>query len=526
MAQAVWAWFEGSVCAEQFRGEWAVRVLFVASEAPPVQSGLAHVVGMARDSLAAAGHDVGTISGAELHRLTVGEFRFNGLALSWPQIARELPLWDVVNVHGPAPTMSDVFLGLSGLTQRAFRPAIVYTHHFDIDLPGLAPVCDAYNHLTRLGARVADRIIVSTPSYADTMGSGDALVDVIPWAVSPLKRQTTEPRVRSEGPLRVLFVGQMRAYKGLPSLIEAVRGHPDLRLTLAGDGALAAKYQELAAQLCPTADWLGAVDDVQLRRLYEHHDVIVLPSERRVEAFGLVLIEGMAAGCIPVASDLPGVRDVAGPTGLLFPPGDAMRLRHALLSLAADPAMRQRLSAASVERAAHYGVEVFAERYRRSLERAYEAKRRDRVVQPIPSQGRKTHPSLKDLTVDFSASWGSVQWFDGSSGRVLQGWGRAAKAAKPGDSSVARYVATKGTPTVIDLRSAPDDLAPLLERDDIASAIATPIASSRGRTGVVSLTRAADDGRYEERDARLLAGRLTGNGRHQAQRSRVRPVRG
>jgi hypothetical protein len=55
----------------------------------------------------------------------------------------------------------------------------------------------------------------------------------------------------------------------------------------------------------------------------------------------------MAAGCVPVASDLPGVRDIAGPTGLVVPAGDAGALRAALWGLASDAAQLERLQTAS-----------------------------------------------------------------------------------------------------------------------------------------------------------------------------------
>jgi glycosyltransferase involved in cell wall biosynthesis len=79
--------------------------------------------------------------------------------------------------------------------------------------------------------------------------------------------------------------------------------------------------------------------------------VVVLPSLTRAEAFGLVLLDGMSAGCVPVASDWPGVSDVAGPTGMLVPPGDAIALRAALRTLVQDPARLERLRAASLQRA-------------------------------------------------------------------------------------------------------------------------------------------------------------------------------
>jgi rhamnosyl/mannosyltransferase len=85
------------------------------------------------------------------------------------------------------------------------------------------------------------------------------------------------------------------------------------------------------------------LSDAELSAQYEANDVIVLPSVTRAEAFGLVLLEGMARGCVPVASDLPGVRDVAGPTGLVVSPGDAEGLRGAFWQLASEPERLEQL---------------------------------------------------------------------------------------------------------------------------------------------------------------------------------------
>jgi rhamnosyl/mannosyltransferase len=146
----------------------------------------------------------------------------------------------------------------------------------------------------------------------------------------------------------VLFVGQMRPYKGVETLLAAAAGQPWLKLTLVGEGAELPRYRRLAQRLCVTnARFTGRLSDAELHRQYRLNDVVVLPSVTRAEAFGLVLLDGMAAGCVPVASDLPGVRDVAGPTGLVVPPADARALRAALRGLACDAALLERLAAAS-----------------------------------------------------------------------------------------------------------------------------------------------------------------------------------
>ena len=145
----------------------------------------------------------------------------------------------------------------------------------------------------------------------------------------------------------MLFVGQMRPYKGVETLLAAAAGQPWLKLTLVGEGAGLASYQRIADRLAVTnARFTGRLSDAELQHQYATNDVVVLPSVTQAEAFGLVLIEGMAAGCVPVASDLPGVRDVAGPTGLVVPAGDPQALRAALRGLARDTGRMERLQVA------------------------------------------------------------------------------------------------------------------------------------------------------------------------------------
>jgi len=55
------------------------------------------------------------------------------------------------------------------------------------------------------------------------------------------------------------------------------------------------------------------------------------------ESFGIILIEGMAAGCAVVASDLVAFRAVAGGAAILVDPGDAGSLAAGLAGLLGDP---------------------------------------------------------------------------------------------------------------------------------------------------------------------------------------------
>ena len=122
---------------------------------------------------------------------------------------------------------------------------------------------------------------------------------------------------------------------------------------------------------------------------------MVLPSVTRAEAFGLVLLEGMANGCVPVASDLPGVRDVAGPTGLVVRPGEAKALRDAFSQLAREPkrldqlkfASRRAAQALSWERCVASYEQLFVDTVRARSARLY-------GVAILPEIVGSAHPSL------------------------------------------------------------------------------------------------------------------------------------
>ncbi|KJK52332.1 glycosyl transferase [Lentzea aerocolonigenes] len=135
---------------------------------------------------------------------------------------------------------------------------------------------------------------------------------------------------------RLLFVGLLTERKGLPILLEALRGAlpRDVTLTVAGDGPLRAKCEELARGL--PVEFLGFRADVP--ELIGKHDALVLPST--MEQQPLVIAEAMAAGKPVVATDTGGVADmldVPGTALRLAAPDNPASLAKQLRALFADP---------------------------------------------------------------------------------------------------------------------------------------------------------------------------------------------
>ena len=83
--------------------------------------------------------------------------------------------------------------------------------------------------------------------------------------------------------------------------------------------------------------WLGVLSEEEVASRLAGADVLCAPSLQG-ESFGMVLLEGMAAGCTVVASDIEGYRMASGGHATLVPPGDAPALARALDAALAEAA--------------------------------------------------------------------------------------------------------------------------------------------------------------------------------------------
>ena len=332
-----------------------MRILIISSEKPPIASGVARSVDRLVRGLRGYGHEIDTLSRADAPSFIAGEARLSGLGGRLLRLAPEIAeRYDLVNVHGPVPTISDFSLTLLRAVRRHGRPRVLYTHHSTLEFERglISGLGSAYTAAHRLLARLADHVVVTSEAYANLFwGDGRPPISVVPWGVDIDRFKPAAPSgYDGARALRVLFVGQLRPYKGAAVAIDAVANQPDLILTVVGRGPQEAA---LACRVggADNVNLTGFLSEALLVAAYRGHDVCVLPSTNRQEAFGLVLLEGMAAGCVPVASDLPGVRDVAQSTGVLVAPGDASDLRWALHALAARPEVVARLQESAIETA-------------------------------------------------------------------------------------------------------------------------------------------------------------------------------
>lgn len=324
--------------------------------------------------LRSAGHDAAVACPAEgdLFRRLAGagapafawrpfqdyDFR-SALALS--RLARS---WRADVLHAQHPKAHAMAL-LAGLT--APRLPIVVTRHVAFPIPR-----NPFSRLKYRTRRLA-RIVAVSPAVEKCLldaGVEASRIAVIPPGID-LRAWESVRRSRSatlQPPFVATMVAHYSRFKGhevfLAGAAAALRLDPDLRFVIVGRGA---------EVLRPLARSLGVADRVQF--LGEREDVadilsrshcLVVPSLS--EAFSLALVEAMAGKVPVVASRVGGIPRIVkhGRSGLLFPPGDAPAMAHAILALARDPALGNRLASRGYESVCgRYSIEAVAEQHQR-----------------------------------------------------------------------------------------------------------------------------------------------------------------
>ncbi len=142
-----------------------------------------------------------------------------------------------------------------------------------------------------------------------------------------------------EGLLKLLFVGNIISRKGLHTLIEALGLIKDenWKLSIIGKLDIDPEYTQRINRMIEErairdkVDFLGRISNEKLKEKLNESHVMVVPS--LYEGFGIVYLEAMSFGVIPIGSTAGGAREIifSGQDGYLVPVEDpeviAIRLK-------------------------------------------------------------------------------------------------------------------------------------------------------------------------------------------------------
>lgn len=131
---------------------------------------------------------------------------------------------------------------------------------------------------------------------------------------------------------------------------------PDWKLIIVGGGDALDSLQQLAKKMGLKRVCFEGFQDP--RPYYERASIFCMTSTW--ETFGLVLIEAMNYGCVPMAfNSYAAATDIIddNENGILIPPVDCEKYANALAALMRDSALRKRMAEAAMEKAKLFSVE-------------------------------------------------------------------------------------------------------------------------------------------------------------------------
>ena len=252
---------------------------------------------------------------------------------------------DLVHFHFPWPLMDLVHFATNH-----DRPTVLSYHS---DIVKQRTLLKLYGPLMKRFLKSMDRIVVASPNYLDSSETLKPFADktmVIPYGLDqsayPKASTETLSRLRKSLPEKFfLFVGVLRYYKGLDSLLNALEG-VDYPVVILGSGPQELELKALAQKLqLRNVLFLGRLDDEEKVCLLQMCYAMVFPSHLRSEAFGISLLEASMYGKPMISCEIgTGTTyvNIHEETGLAVPPDSPVALREAMHRLWNNPEETQR----------------------------------------------------------------------------------------------------------------------------------------------------------------------------------------
>ncbi|MCC6500450.1 MAG: glycosyltransferase [Anaerolineales bacterium] len=161
------------------------------------------------------------------------------------------------------------------------------------------------------------------------------------WKI-PQRPSTFNPSTGSGQALQpvILFVGRLQFRKNVDLLLGACAEIQNVRLVIVGDGLEREAFEELAAEIYPSAEFVGAKHGEELKAYFAEADLFVLPGTG-----GLAVQEAMSYGLPVIVAQGDGTQDdlVRKGNGWQVPPDDLEALVATMKDALSDSARLRKM---------------------------------------------------------------------------------------------------------------------------------------------------------------------------------------
>lgn len=350
----------------------------------PTPTGVAVSVETFRKSLEEAGHDV-YIFAPKFKDHTDKINRIYRFPSFFTTVRKDAPIvWPIINfqygivkklnldiIH----TMHFFTIGTLGLKiAKKLDIPLIHTYHTNYEAyvknyaSIFAPIAKWYMiNRSRNYCNKCDLVISPTPSMAKQIKKYGikTKIEPLPTGLDPniFKPSITQNKfrekyqIRAEGKL-LLFVGRLGEEKNIKFLIDAfekVQDKIDSNLVFIGSGPSVDDYKKIVQdkKIDDKVYFLGFLPKDEVNASYGACDVFAFPSISETQ--GIVVVEAMASGLVPVAINILGPSDIitSGKDGILCN-NDNNEFTENILKVLSDDKLRKDLSEGALKTAQNY----------------------------------------------------------------------------------------------------------------------------------------------------------------------------
>lgn len=188
-------------------------------------------------------------------------------------------------------------------------------------------------------------------------GVPEEKIFIVPIAYEPEGDCQSRP-TNTDGPLRILWLGQVNLRKGIPYLVEAAKQLTGrtIEFTIAGPINI---NESLLPSMPANLQFLGKVTRDRIDQVYRDADVFVLPTLS--DGFAITQLEAMANGLPVIATPNCGEVVEHGIDGLIVPPRDSNALAEAIASFDDDRSMLEAMSQAALRKSSTFTIDRYGQ---------------------------------------------------------------------------------------------------------------------------------------------------------------------
>ena len=232
------------------------------------------------------------------------------------------------------------------------------------------------DRLKRMALNAADGVIAVSRATRDSFFPKATVIG------NPYRNDIFRDLGFERAPLSFVYLGRLVSEKGVHIALEALSqlnthllsGQPKSTFTIIGDGPEMQHLKNMVEQkgLVGQVFFEGKKVGAEVVEILNRSRYLLVPSLD--EAFGNVALEGMACGCLPIASDCRGLPDAVGNAGILFKTYSSEALTRVILELINNPKLEAQYRSNIKSHLEQHLPHRVAQKYLEVIVKAYQKK--------------------------------------------------------------------------------------------------------------------------------------------------------